>query len=74
MNSTEIGEHLAEAERHVREGEDILSRQRQILERMLARGEDVTVLMAALQVCEQSQAMHIADRARLQRLLEEQPQ
>jgi hypothetical protein len=69
MKKTLVLTHLAQAERHIREGERHLLRQRRIVDELErhGRGQSQTAKMARdiLESFEVAQAAHIADRARL---------
>jgi hypothetical protein len=71
MNRTILQDHLAQAERHVAEGEGHLSRQREIVTKLERDGHDSVSARATLAQFEELQAMHIADRDRLLRELSE---
>jgi DNA repair protein RadC len=78
MNRTLLLAHLAQVERHIREGERHLSRQREIvaeLERH-GRGHSRTTQMARdlLDSFEMAQSAHLNDRAHLLQALRAQPQ
>jgi HD superfamily phosphohydrolase YqeK len=67
MNRELLREHLAEAQRHVVEGAHHLARQRALIAHL--RSEHSRLAAAAedlLKNFEQTHAMHIADRNRLQ--------
>ena len=64
-----ILEHLAKAERHVRDGALLLQEQREIMQGMLLRGEDVTLARELMAESERTQALHLADRDRLRKAL-----
>jgi uncharacterized protein (DUF3084 family) len=70
MNEQETREHLAEAERHVAEGQQLLARQRELIQRLRT---NLAAALTALEQCEHSQKMHIADRDRLKKALEQFP-
>jgi hypothetical protein len=65
MDRAMIAEHLAQAERHVAEGEKIISRQRALVVIAEATGGDAERSKALLASFEDTQAIHIADRERL---------
>ena len=58
-------EHLAQAERHVAEGEDRIVRQRQIIADFARSGHDLKVAKELLAQFEDMQTSAIADRDRL---------
>lgn len=65
-----IMEEVAEAERHVAEGEEHLSRQRAVIDRLGFDGHDTAKAEALFRQFQQIQAMHIAHRDRLRRELD----
>ena len=72
MDPTMIRQHLELTERHVREGERRIARQREIVRRLELRSpESVTLRIARglLQEVERAQRIHVADRDRLRGLL-----
>ena len=70
MDRQQTQEHLAEAERHVAEGERLLERQRELLAQLRA---NLATAVAAVAECENSQRLHVADRDRLRKALDEFP-
>jgi hypothetical protein len=74
MNRGTLVNHLGQAERHIREGERLILRQRQIIDELEGHGhgQSQTANMArdVLQSYEMAQSAHILDRARLQHALE----
>jgi uncharacterized protein (DUF3084 family) len=70
MDEQQTREHLAEAERHVAEGQRLLARQRELIDQLRA---NLATALAALEECEQSQKLHVADRDRLQTALTQFP-
>ena len=60
-----IALHLAEAERHVVQGERNIARQRNVLATLERDGHDAGQARKLLATFEELQAMHIADRDRL---------
>ena len=60
-----VDEHLAQAERHVLEGEALVARQREIVERLGRGGHDTREAMDLLTQFEETQALHIQERDRL---------
>jgi hypothetical protein len=64
---------LAQAERHVAEGEGILARQRAAIVALERIGRDVTRSKEFLSIFEESQRLHVADRDRLRRNWENAP-
>jgi len=71
MDLTLIEAHLAVAEEHIAQGERHVARQRELVGLLCRGGYDTTAARALLQTFEQSQAMHLADRDRLRKELEE---
>ena len=57
--------HLAQAERHVKDGEQHVARQRALIGDMVRNGRDAAVAIELLKEFEALQVMHIADRDRL---------
>jgi len=58
-------EHLAQAERHVAQGELHLIRQREIIDELERGGHDTASARDLLLKLEETQALHIADRDRI---------
>ena len=73
MNREMLIQHLEEAELHVLQGEQIISRQREILSILLLDGLSTRDAEAILVTLEQSQALHVADRDKLRAALEKSP-
>jgi len=72
MDPAMIRRHLERAERHVRDGERHIARQREIVRKLELRSpESVTLRIARglLQEVERAQTVHVADRDRLRGLL-----
>jgi len=68
MDSTKhrlLTQGLAEAERHVTEGERLLEQQRNNIEERRRDGHDVRLSIELLSHMEEAQRMHIAGRDRL---------
>ena len=65
MDRAVILNHLAQAERHVAEGEQHIIRQREIIEMLARQGHDTKAADELLGQFEQTLAAHIADRDRL---------
>jgi len=65
--------HLAQAERHIREGERLILRQRQLVDELErhGHGQSQTANLARdiLQSIEMAQSAHIVDRSRLKQAL-----
>jgi hypothetical protein len=57
--------HLAQAERHVSDGEHTVARQREIVAKLVKDGHDSRMAQELLTQFEQSQAIHVADRDRI---------
>jgi len=64
-----IEQHLAQAERHVAEGESYVERQRQIVAELERDGHDAATAKALLATFEEMQATQIAERDRLRQAL-----
>ena len=73
MNRDFIERALAQAERHVAEGKVILARQRAAITASELIGGDVARFKELLSVFEDSQRVHVADRDRLRKDLENAP-
>jgi len=65
-------EHLALAERHVDEGEGHLAQQRAHVDELERDGRDSSVARELLHTMEQTQVLHLADRERIRRELDEE--
>ena len=68
MNATKLQmleQHLAQAERHVADGERLLEKQRAMIERRQGEGLDVELATQLLAEMEYTQRLHIEDRDRL---------
>lgn len=65
MDRTTIVDHLEMAERHVREGQGHVERQRVLVSELGRDGHDTVRAVELLQQFEELQALHIADRDRL---------
>jgi hypothetical protein len=61
--------HLAQAERHIALGEERICRQRDLIASLERGGYDLTLARNLLHTYEQSQALHLADRARIRSAL-----
>ena len=73
MNRDFVERALAQAERHVAEGEVILARQRAAITVTERVGRNVERFKDMLSVFEDSQRVHVADRDRLRKDLENAP-
>lgn len=71
METAVLLEHLAQAERHVRQGAEHIRRQREIIAELEGHGHDSTAAKKLLTQFEEMQALHIADRDRLKSELAE---
>jgi chromosome segregation ATPase len=71
MNREQTLQHLAEAEDHVAIGMEHIGRQREIVTQLEREGRDVAQARALLEQFEQLQEMHVTDRDRLLRSLQE---
>ena len=72
MDPVMIRRHLELTERHVREGERRIARQREIVRRLELRSPEAVTLRIArglLEEGERAQRIHVADRDRLRGLL-----
>ncbi len=63
-------EHLAQADRHVAAGERIIARQRELVAIADRDGADAREAIALLRTFEETQAIYLADQARLREELE----
>ena len=70
MDRTMLLDHLAQAERHVAQGDGHILRQRALIDRLHRDGHETSVAEDLLRRFEEIQRMHIADRDRLRRELE----
>ena len=66
-----LKQHLKQAEEHVAVGQKHIARQAEIIAELEADGHDVTDSRRLLQLFEEVQALHVAGRDRLRRLVEE---
>jgi hypothetical protein len=71
MDRAVLKDHLAQAERHVIEGERHLACQRCLLHELERKGRDTTAARLLLGSFEQMQALHRANRDRVLAELEE---
>jgi hypothetical protein len=71
MDRQQVLNYLEAAERHVAEGEALVTRQRNLLEDLRGQGRDLGSARDLLGRLEQAQAQQIADRDRLRALLAE---
>jgi hypothetical protein len=69
MARSMLEEHLALAERHVTQGEQHVAKQRAIVAELERDGHDASSARELLDVFEQTQATHMADRDRLRKEL-----
>ena len=74
MDRELLEDNLRLAESHVELGEQTVSRQRELIVELERGGHDTSLARVLLQTFEQSQAMHLADRARLRAELAETKQ
>ena len=58
-------QHLKEAEEHVQGGDELLRRQRALIDELDRDGHDTSTAREVLRTLERSQSMHIADRDRI---------
>lgn len=65
MDRTRLQDHLAQAERHVREGEERISRQVGLITRLEQHGHDTLDAKRLLEQLNQIIVSHRADRDRL---------
>ncbi|MGH8269523.1 MAG: hypothetical protein ACRES1_05625 [Steroidobacteraceae bacterium] len=64
MDRTMIRRHLAQAERHVEEGETHLARQRELVRKLERDGHGSRAARRFLRSLEETHALHVADRDR----------
>ena len=69
MNRELLERSLAQAERHVIQGERHVARQRDLVARLERDGHDTSQAIQLLRQFQELQALHIADRDRLRKLL-----
>ncbi len=69
MDRTMVERHLAQAERHVVRGKQIVAEQRERVARLERDGHDVTQARELLRKFEELQAIHVADRDSLRKEL-----
>jgi hypothetical protein len=67
MDRSTTEEHLQLAESHVEAGDQLVSRQRQLVSELRKHGLDTTIAVELLKSFEKAQAMHVADRDRLRK-------
>ena len=67
MNRAVLWAHLVKAEDAAEQGERQLSRQRRLIASLERDGHDAKAAYALLATLEESQALHVFDRDRLQR-------
>lgn len=65
-------DHLAQADRHVDQGERHLAQQRAQVDALERDGHDATVARELLDTLEQTQVLHLADRDRIRRELNDE--
>ena len=65
MDTATIRQHLAMAERHVREGQQRVAKQRRLMDELERDGHDITSARELLYQFESLQATFIADRDRV---------
>ncbi len=73
MNRAALLQHLARAEAHIATSEKNVRRQRELVAELERDGHDVAVARKLLGEFEKLQAMHLADRDRIIRLLSQTP-
>lgn len=69
MDKTAIERDLARVEHHVRQGEQIIARQRDIITGLERGGHDTAQAKTLLGQLEETQALHVGHRERLRRQL-----
>ena len=73
MDRRLMTEYLAQAERHVADGEHQIACQREIIDELERDGQDTRMARDALAHFEEMQALHLADRDRLRTELQKYP-
>jgi hypothetical protein len=71
MDRAILEQHLLEAEGHVSQGERHVRDERELIARLERQGHDTTEAIRLLRQFEELQTLHVSDRERLQRELEE---
>jgi hypothetical protein len=71
MDRATISNHLEQARRHVAEAERHIARQREMVAQLRHDGHDVSESEKLLDLFEQLYVMHVADRDRLEKELDE---
>jgi hypothetical protein len=67
MDQAMLQEHLAQAERHVVEGEGVIALQRDVVAQLERDGHDSTDAMLLLYQFEEIQCLHVAHRDQLRK-------
>ena len=65
MDPALMRRHLAQAERHVEEGEAHIARQRDLIRKLERDGHGTRAARLFLRSLEETQALHVADRERV---------
>jgi hypothetical protein len=73
MDRRLMTEYLAQAERHVADGEHQIACQREIIDELERDGQDTRMARDALAHFEEMQALHLSDRDRLRTELQKYP-
>jgi hypothetical protein len=73
MDRNMILDHLAVVRRHVARGEQIVARQRETIARLERAGCDTSDATRLLLQFGELQALHVADRERLEKMLSDMP-
>ncbi len=71
MDRSMVLDHLALAERHVTEGEQHVNRQRELVAELRRKGKDTFLAQQVLQQFQELLHLHVTDRDRLRRELQE---
>ena len=69
MEQAVLKAHLALAERHVADGEEVIAKQLKLIAELKAKGLDTRTSEALLKEFEITQALHVGDRNRLRKEL-----
>lgn len=72
MDRAMLEDHLAIAERHIAEGAKLLAKQEELIAELKRRNHDSESANSVLTTMRETQSLHIDDRDRILRALEEQ--
>jgi hypothetical protein len=71
MDRAMLEEHLAIAERHIAQGEKLLAKQEELVAELNRRNHDAESAKSVLATMRETQSLHIDDRDRILRQLEQ---